>query len=421
MPKHILIVGGGVIGLSVAYYARRKGHTVTIIERNGRVRDMASLGNAGMIVPSHLTQLATPANVRFGLRNLLNPESPFYIRPRLDPDLISWGLKFMQSATADKIERSAPVFRDLSMLSRKLYVELAEERDNDFGLQQRGLFELCNTAEGMHEEAHFAEYANKLGVPAHVLTPEEVRKLDPGVTFDITGAVYFPLDCHLSPDRFVAGMAERLEADGVEIHYDAQVTGWRRADGRVDGAIVTDAQGTRTLQADEYVIAGGAWSDKIARELGFALPMQGGKGYSLTLTQPCETPVICSLLMEARVAVTPMLGGLRVGGTMEIAGLSESVDPRRVRGILKSFCKYYPAFRVEDFADVPVWRGLRPVAPDGIPYVGRVRRYANMSVATGHAMLGLSLAPVTGLLMSELFSGEKSSVDMAALNPGRFN
>jgi D-amino-acid dehydrogenase len=125
--------------------------------------------------------------------------------------------------------------------------------------------------------------------------------------------------------------------------------------------------------------------------------------------------------MEARVAVTPMLGGLRVGGTMEIAGLSESVDPRRVRGILKSFCKYYPAFRVEDFADVPVWRGLRPVAPDGIPYVGRVRRYANLSVATGHAMLGLSLAPVTGLLMSELFSGEKSSVDMAALNPGRFN
>lgn len=420
MPRHILIVGGGVIGLSVAYYARRKGHAVTIVERNGRARDMASLGNAGMIVPSHLTQLATPANVRFGLRNLWNPESPFYIRPRLDPALISWGLKFMQSATADKIERSAPVFRDLSLLSRKLYVEMAEERDNDFGLQQRGLFELCNTEEGLREEAHFAEYANKLGVPAEVLTPEDVRRLDPGVTLDIVGAVYFPLDCHLSPDRFVYGMAQRLEADGVQFHYDAHVTGWRRVDGRVDGVVVTDAQGARALQADEYVIAGGVWSDAMARELGFSLPMQGGKGYSLTLPQPRETPTICALLTEARAAVTPMLGGLRVGGTMEIAGLDESIDPRRVRGILKSFCRYYTAFRPEDFAGLPVWRGLRPVAPDGVPYVGRVRTFANLSVAAGHAMLGLSLGPVTGLLMSELLSGEKPSVDMAALDPGRF-
>jgi D-amino-acid dehydrogenase len=420
MPRHILIIGGGIIGLSTAYYARRKGHTVTVVERNGRVRDMASLGNAGMIVPSHLTQLATPANVRFGLRNLWNPESPFYIRPRLDPALISWGLKFIGSATAEKIERSAPVFRDLSMLSRKLYVELAEERDNDFGLQQRGLFELCNTAEGLHEEAHFAAYANKLGVPAEVLTPEEVRKLDPGVTLDITGAVYFPKDCHLSPDRLIVGMAQRLEADGVRFEYDARVTGWRCADGHVDGVIVSDATGERTLQADEYVVAGGVWSDQMARELGFSLPMQGGKGYSLTLPQPRETPQICALLTEARAAVTPMLGGLRVGGTMEIAGLDESIDPRRVRGILKSFCRYYTAFTPDDFAGVPVWRGLRPVAPDGLPYVGRVRKYVNLSVAAGHAMLGLSLGPVTGLLMSEILSGEAPSVDVTALAPERF-
>ena len=421
MSKHLLIVGGGVIGLSIAYYARRKGHMVTVVERNGRERDMASLGNAGMVVPSHLTQLATPANVRFGLRNLLNPESPFSIRPRLDAGLISWGLKFMQSATADRIERAAPVFRDLSMLSRRLYVELAAECDNDFGLQQKGLFELCNTDEGLHEEVHFAEYANKLGVPAEKLTPEEVRKLDPGVTFDIAGAVYFPMDCHLSPAQFVAGLAQRLEADGVEIRYDAQLSGWRRVDGRVDGAIVTDAQGTHTLQADEYVIAGGTWSDKIAHELGFALPLQGGKGYSMTLPQPRETPAICSLLMEARVAVTPMLGGLRVGGTMEIAGLDESIDPRRVRGIIKSFCKYYGAFRHEDFTGVPVWRGLRPVSPDGLPYIGRVGRYANLSVAAGHAMLGLSLGPVTGMLMSEIISGEQLSVDLTMLAPGRFD
>jgi D-amino-acid dehydrogenase len=168
------------------------------------------------------------------------------------------------------------------------------------------------------------------------------------------------------------------------------------------------------------VLCGGSWSPTVARDLGLSLPMQAGKGYSLTVTQPRQLPAICSIFTEARIAVTPMAGTLRFGGTMEIAGLNEDINPVRVRGIIKAVPKYYPEFRSEDFQGISPWRGLRPVSPDGMPYLGRTRRHRNLVIATGHAMMGLSLAPITGLLTSEILSGEKPSIDIGLLDPDRF-
>lgn len=435
MPKSILIVGGGVIGLCIAYYARKKGHSVTVLERNGPDRDMASLGNAGMVVPSHFVPLTTPANLKYGLRNLFNPESPFYIRPRPDRKLAAWGMHFLRAANAARVAQAEPLLRDLNLLSRTLYEEIAIERHNDFGLQQKGLLMLCQSPEALHEEAQFAAHANELGVPAEVLTPEAVAKLEPGISLDIAGAVYFPKDCHLTPSKFMAGLTQWLEAHGVAVCHGMTVVRWEMTNGTVSGVFasptaakgahfagtsVTPQEATR-FEADEYVIAGGAWSDQVASGLGLSLPLQGGKGYSLTLPNPRQRPTICSILVEARAAVTPMGDSLRVGGTMEIAGLDESINPRRVQGIIKSACRYYTALAPQDFVNVPVWRGLRPVSPDGLPYVGRFSRYANLSVAAGHAMLGLSLGPATGLLMSEVLSGEAPSLEMNLLDPQRFD
>ncbi len=434
MPKSILIVGGGVIGLCIAYYARRKGHSITLLERNGPDRDMASLGNAGMVVPSHFVPLSTPANVKYGLRNLFNAESPFYIRPRLDRKLAAWCIHFLRAANAARVARAEPLLRDLNLLSRTLYEEIAIERQNDFGLQQKGLLMLCQTPEALHDEAQFAAHANALGVPAEVMTPDDVAKLEPGIKLDIAGAVYFPKDCHLTPSKFMAGLTQWLTAHGVNICHDMTVARWDAANGAISGVFaaptpqtrpqvvgvpVKSAEATR-FEADEYVIAGGAWSDQVADGLGLSLPLQGGKGYSLTLPNPRQRPTICSILVEARAAVTPMGGSLRVGGTMEIAGLDESINPRRVQGIVNSACRYYTALAPEDFKNVPVWRGLRPVSPDGLPYVGRFARYTNLSVAAGHAMLGLSLGPATGLLMSEVLSAEAPSLEMNLLDPQRF-
>jgi D-amino-acid dehydrogenase len=174
------------------------------------------------------------------------------------------------------------------------------------------------------------------------------------------------------------------------------------------------------LSADEFVICGGSWSPILARQLQLRLPMQAGKGYSLTLPKPRQLPTLCAIFTEARVAATPMGSSLRFGGTMEIAGLNEEINPVRVQGIIKSVPRYYPDFSAEDFKDVQPWSGLRPVSPDGLPYVGRVRRYTNLSIATGHAMLGLSLGPVTGKLMAEILSKERPSIDTTLLDPQRY-
>ncbi len=405
MPKRVLIIGGGVIGLCTAYYAMRAGHAVTVLERGPETRDMASLGNAGMIVPSHFVPLATPANVKYGLRNVLNPESPFYIRPRADKALIAWGMAFLRAANAGQIAKAEPLLRDLNTTSRALFEKLADERENDFGLVKKGLLMLCATQHGFDEEAAFAAHARELGVPAEVLTPERTRALEPGVTLDIAGAVHFPNDCHLSPARFISGMAALLKREGVDIRYGRAFSNWTLRNGSVTGveSINQELSGaqanphdTQTHEADAYVIAGGVWSDEATALLGVSLPLQGGKGYSLTLSAPRQKASICSILVEARAAVTPMGDTLRVGGTMEIAGKDASINPRRVRGIVKSFVRYYSAFTPQDFEKVTPWRGLRPVSPDGLPYIGRLRTQPNVIVAAGHAMMGLSLGPVTG-------------------------
>jgi len=416
MSRKVVIVGGGVIGLCTAYYALHKGHRVTLLERGRSEHDSCSLGNAGMIVPSHFIPLAAPGMVAMGLRMMWNPESPFYIKPRLSPELWSWAWKFMRAATPQHVAQSAPLLRDLSLASRQCFVELSELPGNDFGLVQKGLLMLCKTSHTLEEEGRTAQQARDLGIPADVLTPEETAKLDPGARLDIAGSVYFPKDCHLSPHRFLTSLTRLVEENGGHLNWQTEVTGWKTTDGRIESLQTNRGE----FRADDYVIAGGSWSPAIAQALDLNLPMQAGKGYSLTLLHPRQLPTICSILTEARVAVTPMGTSLRVGGTMEIAGLDESINPVRVQGIIKSLPKYYPEFKTEDFQSTPVWRGLRPCSPDGLPYMGRSRRYTNLCLATGHAMMGLSLGPITGRLMAQVLSNEPPEFDLTLLNPDRF-
>ncbi len=249
-------------------------------------------------------------------------------------------------------------------------------------------------------------------MPAEVLDAPQTAALDPGVTMDIAGSVYYPMDCHLQPERYVTAMERRL--GGAML--DAEATGWRRDGSRLT-AVRTSAG---EIDGDEFILAGGAWSPRIVRDLGLRLPMQAGKGYSLTLPHPVELPAICSILAEARVAVTPMNGALRVGGTMEIAGFNERISPRRVAGIVKALPRYYPRFRPEHFDGIEPWCGLRPCSPDGLPYLGRTRAASNLIVATGHSMMGLSLAPVTGELAAQVVDAEPPRIDLTLLSPDRY-
>lgn len=414
--KSVLVIGGGVIGLCTAWYALKAGHRVTILERGAPDHDACSHGNAGMIVPSHFVPLAAPGMVGMGLRMLFNPESPFAIRPRLNRDLLRWGWLFTRAATAAHVARSAPLLRDLNLASRQAYEELAEESDNAFGLVKKGLLTLCKSEQTLHEEAKLVEQARQLGLAAERLSPEETARLDEGFPMDVAGAVYFPQDCHLSPQKFVAGLTKRLEAEGAQFLWSTEAQGWRACKSGIE-AVQTN-QGEHS--ADAYVLAGGSWSPELLRSLGLRLPLQAGKGYSLTLPKPRCLPTLCSILTEARVAVTPMGQTLRFAGTMEITGLDQTINRARVNGIIKSIPTYMPAFRPDDFGDVPVWAGLRPCSPDGLPYIGCTTRYPNLCIATGHAMMGLSLGPITGKLVASLLSEKTPAIDIRLLHPDRY-
>jgi D-amino-acid dehydrogenase len=418
MGKRVLIVGGGVIGLSAAFYCARRGWSVTLVDRNPERRDGCSFQNAGLLVTSHFVPLAAPGMVALGLKWMWNPASPFYVKPRLSWDLVDWGVKFWRAATPEHVRRAAPLLRDLSIASHRCFDELAALPGSDFGLVRKGLLMLCRSRHALDEEIRTAELGRALGIPAEVLDAGQAAALEPGVRMDIAGAVYFPNDCHLVPDRFVTQLQDRLAGGGTEFVWDTEVTGWRVERGRHIRAVAT--RDGREIDADEFILCGGSWSPLAVRELGLSIPMQAGKGYSLTLAKPRRLPEICAILAEARVAVTPMAGALRFAGTMEIAGLNEDISPVRVRGIIAAATKYYPEFEPSDFDGVAPWRGLRPCTPDGMPYVGRTAKFANLSIATGHAMMGMSLGPVTGKLMAEVLAGETPQIDLTQLSPDRY-
>ena len=416
MSKRIIIVGGGVIGLCVAYYAQRRGHHVTVLERGGRGHDSCSLGNAGLIVPSHFVPLAAPGMVAQGLKWMWNPESPFYVKPQFDRDLMSWAVKFWRASTPARVRAAAPLIRDLSFASRACYEELAGQPGFDFGWEKRGLLMLCRTEQKLDDEARLAQQARVLGIPAEVLDTKAAAALEPGVRMDIVGAVHFPRDCHLAPERLMECLQRAVESGGGAVRCDAEVTGWRIESRKIVAAQTMHGE----IGGDEFVLCGGAWTPGMARELRLALPMQAGKGYALTLPQPRQLPRIPAIFTEARVAVTPLGGALRFAGTMEIAGFDERINPRRIVGIIKSVPQYYPEFSPGDFVNLRPWSGLRPCSPDGLPYIGRPRRFANLCLATGHAMMGLSLGAITGELVAAILSGEKPAHDLTLLDPDRY-
>ncbi len=415
MAKHIVVLGGGIIGLSVAEACSRRGHRVTLIEQHGERRGGCSFGNAGMVVPSHFVPMAAPGMVAMGLKWMWNPESPFYIKPRLDLDLIRWGLRFVRSATRAHVERCAPLLRDLHLASRQAYQELATGGE-DIGLVSKGLLMLCKENHTLDEEAAMAAKARALGVPAEVLDATATARLDPGIAMAVAGAVHYPKDCHLSPELFIAYQQRRAAQQGTRFLWSTEVTGWSRESGKLRAVKTSDGE----IDADEFVISGGIWSDGMIRQLGLRLPMQAGKGYSVTLPNPVELPALCSILTEARVAVTPMGGSLRFGGTMEMSGTSESISPRRVEGILRAASNYFPNFKRSHFDGLTPWHGLRPCSPDGMPYLGRSAAASNLLVATGHAMMGLSLAPVTAAIAARLLDAEPPGFDLHLLSPNRF-
>jgi len=415
--KDIIIIGGGVIGVCAAYYLSKNGREVLLLE-SGDICSGASYGNAGFLLYSHIIPLAAPGVLGQGLKWLFDSNSPFYIQPRLSPELASWIWRFRGACTEKNMRRTMGILSDLTYRSKQLYEELSEVEDLEFGYESRGHLKLYNTQKGLDNGLKEAQWMREFGIETEVMESIKVHEMVPAVLSDIAGGIYSPHDAHLIPHEFVNGLAEKIKEMGVEIRTDTEVLGFN-----INGSKISALRTTRGIfSANQIVLASGAWSPLMVYGLKLRLPIQGAKGYSVTYGYPQNrSDTITSiplLLKEAAVAVTPMNGAVRFSGTLELAGLDLSVNEKRIDAFLRNTREYLSI--PPDLELIKIWRGLRPCTPDGLPVICRTKQYTNLILATGHGTIGMGLGPVTGLLVSQIISGKETDIDVKPLGIDRF-
>jgi len=414
--KPTLIIGGGIVGLFSAYFLQKEGIEVQVIDRTD-MQDNCSTGNAGMITPSHIIPLAAPGMISKGISWMFSSKSPFYIQPRLDYKLAKWCLLFFKATSESQVKKSIPFLNHITLLSKSLYVDFQlEHPESAVALSKKGLMMVYQTEAVEKEEIELAHLAKNYSLEAEVLTPDDIRKMEPNLEVKARGAIFFPGDSHLDPGELYSFLRKYLEEKGVKFLPNTQVLGFEKSGNKVS-AVLTDKG---KIEADKVLLCGGAWSAELAQKLGFSLPLMGGKGYSFIQdNQPAIS--LPTILTERKVAVSPYGSFVRFGGTLEIAGTNQKVNMNRVKGIFESINQYYPDFQSKFPQESQVWKGLRPCSPDGLPYIGLAPGYENVLVGAGHAMLGVTMAPATGKLLAELHQKQKLSMDIQGFEVGRYN
>lgn len=413
MSKKVIIIGGGIIGLCSAYYLQKEGHQVTIVDQSN-LDSGASYVNAGYLSPSHIIPLSAPGVMKKGLKWMFNKSSPLYIKPRLDLDFLKWTLAFNKSCNAAHVKKAIPAIKAISLLSQDLYDDIKRDENFSFHYEKKGLLMLCQTNKALEQEIQTASLAKTEGLDAKEINLEELKHLEPNALLNVKGATYYKCDFHTTPHEFMNEMKVHLKAKGVVFYINEKVQDLDVKNEKIL-AVKTDKQ---LLNADEVILSAGSWSSFLSKKLGLKLLLQAGKGYRINTEK--ETGIsIPAILTEAKVAVTPMNGFTRFAGTMEIAGINHNINKTRVDAIAKAASRYYPEINLTSEEKSNAASGLRPVSPDGLPYIGKSSKCKNLTIATGHAMMGWSMGTATGKLVSEIISEQKPSLELANYNPDR--
>jgi D-amino-acid dehydrogenase len=345
---------------------------------------------------------------------MLNPASPLYIKPRLDPTFIGWMWRFYRSCSPRQFEVGVASFGALAAPTLRLFDQLAAE-GLEFEMHESGLLYLGleqRNIERMWDSLRLLE--EPLGYTLELFSRAEVLERDPAINANVAGGIFMSKERHIRPDQLNAALVERIVELGGEVHSGIAVTGLRRHGTRIDGVETDDGE----ILADRVLLAAGAWSGRLATEWGYRLPLEAGKGYSITIENPdlnVQQPID---LIEGRAAMTPFDGAFRAAGTMELSGLNTNLAKTRVNAIRKTVERYLE--RWPEGEKPRAWVGMRPLTSDGLPMIGAMPRSENFYVATGHQMLGVTLAPSTAMVLTELMLDGESSIDLTPFDPGRF-
>ncbi len=407
----VCVIGSGIVGLSCAHQLVKRGASVTVIDPAPTHKDRCSWGNAGIVVPSHIVPLASPGMVALGARLSLNPSGPLGFRPTSLP----WLLAFAKNCSQLNVDRNLPVMRDLGLAGLAEHVALSQELGTT--LHQNGSLMVCESSKTLDHEAHTAEQAASLGLDSSVLTAQECEALV-GTEINAKGAVRYHCDAHIEPEILVEALQAHLLRQKVEFVTDT-IGSFEFATGNIRAAI-----GRERYTADAFVLANGAWAGRLAKNLRLHLPVVPGRGQSFMVPAPADPPQTPMVFMDSRVAVTTMGQSVRFAGTMEIGIWSHRPNMARAKGMAAAVAKTLPAYAQKSKEAVSnpatVWVGHRPCAPDGLPLIGPSQTWHNLHIATGHAMLGLSLGPVTGCLVAQGVFGETLQLPVQAFAPERF-
>lgn len=398
--RHAIVVGGGVIGAACAYFIKKAGwESVTVLDR-GQFGKGCSHGNCGFVSPSHVLPLTVPGAIGQTLKALVSRNSPFSIKPRFDLALWSWLFQFARRCNERDMLASAQAIQALLHSSRSLYDELMATEPFDCEWQTLGLLFPFRTQAGLEHHDQNAELLrSSFGMSLTRFVGDDVRDLEPALKRGLAGGWHYPGDAHLRPDKLMSSWRNVLTRLGVTIRDDCDVNGFVR-DGTQATRVITSRE---EIAADAFVIAAGALTPWLNRELGCKIPIQPGKGYSITMRRPTKCPTLPLLCEEDRVAVTPMLSGYRLGSTMEFAGYDASLNRRRLALLTAGAAHYFDDPPIEPIEEE--WFGWRPMTPDSVPIIDRSPVMKNVLIAAGHNMLGVSMSPATGKLVAELLSG----------------
>jgi D-amino-acid dehydrogenase len=409
----VLILGGGVIGLACALYLLRAGRGVVVLEQ-GTAGGATSHGNCGTITPSHAMPLAMPGVISQALRWMLQADAPLRIAPRFDFALLAWLAKFAGLCNWRDFKRLTAAKAPLLQLSRQALTQLIDSEKLGCEFEALGTLTVYRDPRAFEKSAWLPQALRDVGLPVERLDGTQCRTREPVLNDSIVGGYFHPLDAHLRPDRYAAELARVVRAKGGVICEATTIRGCAVEGGRI-ASVATDAG---AFSADEVVLALGAWSPALGRQLDLRIPIQPGKGYSITYTRPTRCARIPLALKERAVCVTGWSSGYRLGSTMEFAGFNASLNRTRLDALRRGAAEYL--IEPEGPQVLEEWYGWRPMTHDDLPILGRAATVQNLTLATGHGMLGVTMSAATGLLVSELIGGRAPSLDLTPYHPGRF-